>query len=58
MMKLSKGALLFLGVVLVVSAFYFVYAALTLPPTKENHGWAGEIGGACGGVAAYGLVLL
>ncbi len=57
-MKLGKSAAIFLGLVLILSGFYFVYAYFTLPPTKEADGFFGELGEGVGSFAIWGLVLL
>lgn len=57
-MKLSKNEAMFLGVVLILSGLYFIYAYMTVPPVEENHGILGEVGEVFGVLVAYALVLL
>jgi len=57
-MKLSRNAVIFLGLVLTLSSLYFVYAYFALPPTRETKGFFGELGKGMGSIASWGLGFL
>ncbi len=55
---MGKKGILFLGMVLLVSGIYFVYAYFNLPATREAKGGLAEVGEGMGGVAGWGMALL